>query len=424
MRKITAILGVAVLATAGFIGYALHVDGRGALDDGAADGPLAVAGTAAERGRYLAKAADCAACHTVPNAGDYAGGVPFRMPFGTIYSSNLTPDPVAGIGTLSDEEFLRAVRSGVGRGGRHLYPAHPYTAYAGMARSDVLAIRAYLASLPAVAAKIPASALNFPYSQRGLMVLWNALFLDGKRFRPDPARDEAWNRGAYLATALGHCGECHTPRNVAFAVQGGHALTGAVTQGWKAYDITASASGIGAWTDEALDQYLTVGHAPGRGAATGPMKEVVAFSTSQLTAADRKALVGYLLGGRPTGGASPPPVGAVQSSPSGSASGGIGATLYAGTCAGCHSLDPRAATGYYSNLASARTVSDPEGTNILKLLSDGSPHGVAEGPAMPGFQRAYSDTERAALANYVLSQWGHLLPALTPRDAMRARSAE
>jgi len=424
MRKFTAILGVAAIAAAGFIAYAWHVDGRGAIDEGAADGPLSVAGTPVDRGRYLAAAADCVGCHTVPGAPEYAGGVVFQLPFGTIYASNLTPDREAGIGAWSDEEFLRAVRSGVGRGGRHLYPAHPYAAYAGMARSDVLAIRAYLASLPPVAAKVPESTLRFPYSQRGLMVAWNALFLDDRRFRPDPGHDAAWNRGAYLATALGHCGECHTPRNAAYALQGGRALAGAVTQGWKAYDITANASGLGGWTDEALDQYLAVGHASGHGAATGPMKEVVAYSTSQLTADDRKALVGYLLAGRPAGGSGVPPAATVPQSASAGPSGGVGATLYAGACAGCHALDPQAATGYYSDLTGARTVGDPQGTNILRLLSDGSPHGVGSDVAMPAFQRSYSDAERAALANYVLGRWGHLPPSLTPNDAMRARSID
>jgi mono/diheme cytochrome c family protein len=424
MRKITAILGVAAVAAAGFIGYAWHVDGRGAVDEGALDGPLSVAGTPVERGRYLATAADCVACHTVPGVAEYAGGVAFRLPFGTIYSSNLTPDPDAGIGSWSDEDFLRAVRSGVGRGGRHLYPAHPYPTYAAMARNDVLAIRAYLASLPPVPAKVPDGDLRFPYSQRGLMPLWNAVFLDGKRFKPDASRDEAWNRGAYLATALGHCGECHTPRNAAYALQSGRALTGAVTRGWKAYDITARATGIGGWTEAALDEYLATGHADGHGSAAGPMKEAVVYGTSQLTAADRKALVGYLLAGAPgAGDASRTP--AVATAPATSAAtGGIGATLYAGTCAGCHSLEQQAAPGSYADLSGARTVRDPEGTNILKLLSEGSPHGVGEGTSMPGFGRGYSDTERAALANYVLVHWGRLPPSLTPKDAMRARSAE
>jgi mono/diheme cytochrome c family protein len=344
------------------------------------------------------------------------------MPFGTIYSSNLTPDPGAGIGAWSDEEFLRAVRGGVGRGGRHLYPAHPYASYAAMARKDVLAIKAYLSTLPASANAVPDSALRFPYSQRWLMPLWNAIFLGGTRFKADSGRDEDWNRGAYLATALGHCGECHTPRNVAYALRSGRALTGAVTQGWKAYDITATDAGLGTWTDAALTEYLATGHADGHGSAAGPMKEVVAYSTGQLTREDRAALVGYLLGTRAATGSSPSPATATASAAP--TPGGVGAKLYAGVCACCHSLDPKAATGSYSNLAGARTVRDPEGTNVLRLLSTGSPHGVGLGTAMPEFGQGYSDTERAALANFVLAQWGHLAPKLTPNDAQRARLSD
>lgn len=420
MRKSTALLLVMVAFAATFAGYAWHIDGRGAQDDGATAGPLALSGTPVERGRYLAAAADCVACHTAPGGADYAGGVAFRLPFGTIYSSNLTPDPAAGIGGWSDEDFLKAVRSGVGRGGRHLYPAHPYTSYAGMARDDVLAIKAYLGSLPPVAEKVPESDLSFPFSQRGLMPLWNAAYFSGARFRPDAGHDAAWNRGAYLATALGHCGECHTPRNFAFALRQGHALEGAVTRGWKAYGITASAdAGIGSWTEEELGNYLAVGHAKGHGAAAGPMREVVAWSTSQLTPDDRAALVGYLLSGRTAGSTV-----AATSTPASvtPAATGVGAMLYAGNCAGCHGTDPAASEMAVVDLRGARTVRDPAGTNILKLLAEGSPHGASAGIAMPDF-RSYSDTERAALANFVLSQWGGLTPSKTPNDARRAAEA-
>ncbi len=393
------------------------------MDEGSLSGPLHVAGTSVEQGRYLAVAADCVACHSVAGRADYAGGLAFRLPFGILYSSNLTPDLDAGIGAWSDDEFLRAVRSGVGRGGRHLYPAHPYATYAAMARNDVLAIRAYLASLPPDPNKVPASQLRFPFSQRGLLPLWNALFLSAQHFQPDASHDDAWNRGSYLATALGHCGECHTPRNVAYALQSRRALTGALTRGWKAYDITAGASGIGLWTETALDEYLASGHATGHGVASGPMKEVVVRSTSQLTAEDRKALIAYLINGRPASGSSLSSEVATVA-PAIPPSGGLGAALFAGTCSGCHSVDPKATLGGYADFEGARTVRDPQGTNLLKLLSDGSSHGVDGTMGMPGFGREYSDTERAALANYVLLRWGHLRPSLTPNDAGRAAVAD
>lgn len=412
-------LAFAAILMVAFAGYAWFVDNRGADDVDGTDGPLHQSGASVERGEYLAAAADCVACHTVAGQGDFAGGLEFRLPFGTIYSSNLTSDPVTGIGSWTDAEFLRAVRGGVGRGGRHLYPAHPYTSYSAMARNDVLAIRAYLASVPPISNQIPSGELRFPYSQRWLMPLWNALFLSNSRFQADGRHSETWNRGAYLATALGHCGECHTPRNFAYGLRNGRALTGAITQGWRAYDITAGVSALGSWTDAAVTEYLATGHAAGHGSATGPMKQVVAFSTGRLRPEDRSALVDYLVAGRSRTGAA---IATATTAVDGAAvPGKLGARLYAGACAGCHPLDPSGGTGPYSNLTGASSVRDSQGTNVLRLLAVGSPHGIDTGAVMPDFGSGYTDTERAALANFVLAQWGHTSAGLTPNDARRAR---
>jgi mono/diheme cytochrome c family protein len=280
-----------------------------------------------------------------------------------------------------------------------------------MARNDVVAIKAYLDSLPAVKQVVPASELSFPYSQRSLLPVWNAFFQGPVGFKPDPGHDEAWNRGAYLANALGHCGECHTPRNAAYAPKPAQALAGAVTRGWKAYDITPA--GLAGWTAEALEAYLATGHAADHGLAAGPMKEVVAFDTGQLTAADRHALVQYLIGGRQA----PPAAAVAIKSVADPAS--VGANLYAGACAGCHALEGPAADAS-RNLRGASSVRDPGGTNVLRLLAEGSPHGGDAGVAMPAFSRAYSAAERAALGNYVLAQWGGLTPKLTANDAEAA----
>jgi mono/diheme cytochrome c family protein len=420
-RPALAILGVVLLAIAGFAAYAWYEDGRGAADAGPAAGPMAVPGTPVERGRYLATAADCMPCHTRPGGTEFAGGRAFRLSFGTIYATNLTPDAATGIGGYSEEEFVRAVRSGIGRGGRHVYPAHPYTSYAAMARDDVLAIRAYLMSIPAVASEAPASDLSFPFSQRWLMPLWNALYRDRAGYRPEGARDEQWNRGAYLATALGHCGECHTPRNAAFGLKRSQRLSGTVTQGWKAYDITPSAeSGIGAWSRDALAQYLREGHANGHGIAAGPMQEVISYSTSRLSAEDRAALVAYLL----PEAAAKAPVAPTPAVAAAAMTGGLGAALYSGTCAGCHPLGGDASLSSFADLRGARTVRDPQGTNLLQLLGEGSAHGAAGASSMPGFGRGYGATERAALANYVLAQWGGIAAALTPNDARKASVAD
>ncbi|MEA3149591.1 MAG: hypothetical protein QOD56_530, partial [Gammaproteobacteria bacterium] len=169
------------------------------------------------RGEYLTRAADCAACHTVPDAHrPFAGGVAFKLPIGTIYSSNITADTTNGIGGWSDDEFVRAVREGVRNDGQHLYPAFPYTSYTQLSRSDVLAIKAYLLSLPAIKQANRANDLGFPFNQRWAMGFWNAAFFKSQRFAADPSKPADWNSGAYLATALGHCAECHTPRNLGF----------------------------------------------------------------------------------------------------------------------------------------------------------------------------------------------------------------
>src|SRR5277367_6839015 len=248
------------------------------------------------RGEYLAKAADCVACHTVAGSDKgFAGGVGFRLPFGTIYSSNITADPDSGIGSWSDEEFVRAVREGVRNDGQHLYPAFPYPAYTGLSRDDVLAIKAYLLSLPPIKQKNRANDLAFPFNQRWAMGFWNAAFFKSQRFMADPAKSPQWNSGAYLATALGHCAECHTPRNFGFGLEHGNELAGQELQGWRAYNITADvAHGVGSWSDAELAAYLKSGHAPGHASAAGPMGEAVSHSLQFMNDADVASLVAYL----------------------------------------------------------------------------------------------------------------------------------
>ncbi len=171
-----------------------------------------------ERGGYLARAADCMVCHTTKGGKAFAGGLAFTLPFGTLYSTNITPDKETGIGTYSDRDFLDALHRGVRKDGARLYPAMSFTSYTYMTDADALAIKAYLFSLPAVRATPPANKLGFPFDQRWAMGFWSAVFNADKRFEPNTAKSPEWNRGAYLAEALAHCGECHTPRNLAFAM--------------------------------------------------------------------------------------------------------------------------------------------------------------------------------------------------------------
>src|SRR5580704_11485552 len=248
-----------------------------------------------ERGEYLTRAADCVVCHTAKDGVPFAGGRAFVLPFGTLYSTNITPDNDTGIGGYSDANFLDAMHKGIGRGNTKLYPAMPYASYTYMSDADALAIKAYLFSLKPLHAPAPKNTLAFPFNQRGLMTVWSALFNRDKRFAPHVDRSAEWNRGAYLAEAMGHCGECHTPRNLFFALNNRQKYAGAVQAGWRAYNITQDRNaGVGAWSDADLIQYLSRGHADGRGTAAGPMGEAVENSLKYLQPDDVAALVVYL----------------------------------------------------------------------------------------------------------------------------------
>ena len=245
-----------------------------------------------KRGEYLARAADCRACHTVSRDRLYAGGLPILLPFGTLNSTNITPDKETGIGNYSDQDFLNAVQRGIRPDGTRLYPAMPFPSYTRMTDADALAIKAYLFSLPAVRAQNLPSTFGFPYNQRWLMGVWSAFFNENSRFRPVPTQSTEWNRGAYLAEALAHCGECHTPRNLALALDNRNKFAGALTAGWYAFNISSdNGSGIGAWNDDEVRNYLSTGHAAGRGTAAGPMGEAVDQSFKDIASSDIRALV-------------------------------------------------------------------------------------------------------------------------------------
>lgn len=247
------------------------------------------------RGQYLTRAADCEACHTAPGGQPFAGGRAFVLPFGVLYSPNITPDAATGIAGYSDQDWLRMLHKGIGRGGKYLYPAMPYPSYTGISDSDALAIKAYLMSLPPVAAQIPANSIHFPFNQRWGMWFWNLLNNPDARFQPDPAQSADYNRGTYLVENLGHCGECHTPRNFMMATKTSEALAGAKQEGWLAYNLTSDPiTGLGGWSDAAVEQYLATGHADGHGPASGPMAEAVEDSLQYLTPSDIHAIVVYL----------------------------------------------------------------------------------------------------------------------------------
>jgi mono/diheme cytochrome c family protein len=373
------------------------------------------------RGEYLTRAADCAACHTSPGGVPFSGGVAFRLPFGVIYSTNITADRETGISTWSDNDVVRALHRGIARGGAHLYPAFPYTSFTRLTRDDAVAIKAYLFSLPPVRAPARPNALSFPFNQRWAMVFWNLAFLDPRRFRPDPRLSLQQNRGAYLVTALGHCGECHTPRNFAFAMSDRAFLAGTQVDGWRAYNITPDVtSGIGAWSDQQLFDYLHSGHANGRGSAAGPMAEAVAYSLQFLSTADLRAVVAYL-GTVRSAATSPvsraPAMGDVASQSD------LGRKIFEGDCTGCHLLNGEGRQTPYAALAGSAAVQDPEGANIAEVLLNGADaRAVHPLVVMPAFARGLNDEELAALANFTIEHFGRRPGDVRATDFEHARA--
>lgn len=361
------------------------------------------------QGAYLARAGDCAGCHTVPGGRSYAGGLPMTLPFGTLYTSNLTPDPNVGIGRWSDADFLAAMHRGIGSGGRHLYPAFPYNNFTKMPVADVLAIKAFLFSLQPVPVAPPVNKIGFPFNQRWGIVYWNMLFNPDQRFRADPAKSDLVNRGAYLVEGPGHCGGCHTPRNLLYA-ESGEKLAGAVADQMRAYNITSDPVwGIGKWSDEALVQYMYDGYAPGHGSAGASMALVVQDSLSHMSKADLGAIVAYLHQTEPRKGAV-----RIAADPPGRVDGALlaadiephGRKVYAAACAGCHGWGG-AAPGAAATLLGSSSVNDPEGLNIMATVLKGSVLQTDRDMiAMPAFGHAYSDAEIAAVTRFIVEAMG------------------
>jgi mono/diheme cytochrome c family protein len=378
-----------------------------------------------QRGEYLTRAADCTACHTAKGGAPYAGGLAINLPFGTIYSPNITPDKDTGIGSWTDAQFLNAVHRGIDDQGEHLYPAMPYASYATMTDADVLAIKAYLFSLAPVHQENPETTLSFPFNQRWLMGIWNAFFAPTGPFKPNTGRSPEWNRGAYLAEALAHCGECHTPRNLAFALDNRSKFGGTITAGWRAYNISSDGpTGVGAWSAAQLQSYIATGHADGRGTASGPMGEAVEASFRYLTPDDVGAIVAYLrsvpavTSDLPATLAGPAP--ATHREPP--TTNTRGKLLFAGACAGCHSWTGQSPIWTQATLTGARAVNDPSAINVAQIVIEGAMHKTATGTVfMPSFGNSFSDEEVAAVANYVTARFGTSGSAITPGDVRHLR---
>ena len=375
---------------------------------------------AVARGNALTETADCSGCHTVDPAKPFAGGKRIETPFGAIYSPNLTPDRDTGIGGWSDDDFYRALHLGIAPNGSHYYPAFPYPNFARMTREDVLAIRAYLATLPPVHNTRPPAELRWPYSYRGLMRAWDWLFFHPHTFTPNPNKSAEWNRGAYLVKGAAHCGACHTPRNWFGAIRHDHAYGGAPVTGWFAPRLDGAArSGLKSWSVDDLVEYLQSGR-NARSNADGPMADVVVNSTSKMSDADVHAMAVYLkdLPARTPEPAVTPPSQTQMAD---------GEKIYKGTCVACHELDGSGSPRIYPPLPGNANLQSADPLSTLRIILDGAetvttPRAPNTG-SMPAYAAKLSDQEIADVATYIRNAWGNAAPAVTADEVTKARNA-
>jgi mono/diheme cytochrome c family protein len=409
-----ACIGAAVILIAGVAAAAFAMKN---LLSGKTGGPVQVVRAPAEvvaRGKYLAEAADCAACHSAPGGAPFAGGLPMQTGFGTVYATNITPDPDHGLGRWSAEDFWRALHDGIRRDGQQLYPAMPYTSYRGMTRADADAIYAYIMQLRPMKVANRRTELKFPFNIRLGMLGWNLLFLHNSLPAVSAGSSPAWQRGRYLVNVLGHCGECHTPRGIVGEMELSRSLTGFALGRVAAPDITPAGLASRGWTAAGLRAYLGRGLAR-QGSAFSDMHPVIMLSTRNLTAEDLAAVATYLLGDNPP---PPAPQPAVDPAESAAAANGAGRMSYVALCAGCHGLDGDGVPNTVVSMRANSTLRLVDPRNLIVAMLDGIgaenfPH-RASMQAMPGFSDKLSDAEAAALANYLRATWGGQKADVTP----------
>jgi mono/diheme cytochrome c family protein len=395
-RVVIRLLWVLGVAVAGFVVYAW----RSAIPP--ADPPSADSFDAdtIRRGAQLAALGDCATCHTAPGGETFAGGRPVPTPLGTIYSTNITPDLTTGIGRWSRAAFERALREGVDREGAHLYPAFPYDHFTLLNDADSAALYAFMMTRQPIQGRAPDNHLPFPLNVRFILAGWKLLFFRSGPYRPDAAHDAQWNRGAYLANGIGHCGACHTPRNSLGAEIRTRHFAGGEAEGWHAYAINSDSQSSAAWNTDALHMFLRQGWHEQHGGAQGPMAPV-ARNLASAADSDVRAIAVYVASvvGKPAprqhdNAAADPP------------SNDTGAAVYATTCASCHDgTRPLPFGGVKLTLSTAATGETP--TNLINLILDGlHPPDGTTGAIMPGFASTLTDGQLESLISYIRANFG------------------
>ncbi|UGB46484.1 cytochrome c [Frateuria edaphi] len=374
------------------------------------------------RGAYLATVGDCAACHTAQGGKPYAGGRALPTPFGDVPAPNLTPDDATGLGQWSFDAFWRALHEGIGRDGHALYPAFPYTSYTRVSREDAFALFAYLRTLPPVRNHTAAPSLRFPYDLRAGLTTWRTLYFRPGEFVPDPKQSAEWNRGAYLVQGLGHCNECHVARDNLGGLPSNETLTGGQipAQNWYAPDLSTHAhGGLEGWGTDDIVTLLRTGQSR-KGAAFGPMADVVMQSTQHMHEEDLRAIAVYLQSLPPR----PAPANK-GSQVDATALLDRGADVYGRQCASCHGKDGRGVAGVYPPLAGNTSVTEPTGINAIRivLLGGFSPTTAAHPRpySMPPFAQRLSDGDVASVVSYIRHAWDNNAAPVMERDVAAYR---
>ena len=402
--KRLAIIAIAVVVL-GLLGFAVFA-WRPAIAPIARPAPSSFDPASVAHGEILASAGYCSSCHTAAGGAPLAGGYAMATQFGTIYSTNITPDVDTGIGSWSEAAFRRAMRQGVRRDGAHLFPAFPYDHFNKLTDSDIAALYAYLMTRPSVHAPPRGSTVPFPLNIRMLQAGWKLLFFHPAPFRPDPAKSAAWNRGAYLAEGLSHCGACHTPRNGLGAEKSGRAYAGAPIDGWIAPPLDRTNPSPVPWSQDELTAYLATGISRFHGTAAGPMA-AVPRGLARLSPSDIQAIAVYFADRNGSAALAAQGAAAVRQAQAANAVGtGLqyapAARLYTAACASCHYNNAKAPNPLRPDLALNSAVNLDDPTNLIRVIlygidaKDGAP-----GVVMPAFGRGFTDADVARIAAYL-----------------------
>jgi mono/diheme cytochrome c family protein len=379
------------------------------------------------KGEYLARAGDCIACHTAPEGRLFAGGRAMPTPFGTLYTSNITPDPETGIGKWTADDFYRTMHTGRFPDDGLLYPAMPFASYTKVTRQDSDAIYSYLKSIEPVRQQSRPHDLSFPYNNRSLILGWRTLYFTEGEFQPDASKSKEWNRGAYLVEGLGHCGMCHSPINALGGSSESEQFKGGLIpmQNWYAPSLTSNKeAGLGNWSIKEISDLLRTG-VSSRGAVYGPMAEVVYNSLQYLSDEDTRAMAVYL---KSIAQDSAPELPRTSVPPNeGSLLMSLGKTVYDTRCASCHGSQGQGAPPHYPPLAGNQSIQMESAVNAIRMvLNGGYPPGTAGNPmpyGMPPFAGSLSDNEVAAVVTYIRTSWENRGAAIGAAEANELRSA-